>query len=139
MVSSQILFTFQRLKVWVIQTQRICLLCNTNDESRVNIFFNFPYPKTILLYLAETLNHSFWKLSNIPMPTLNSPDVKVEDLTQVCQKFMHHSHPWAVRKEQKAQATHLGSIIFILYLYFVIRAIPCQILMKKINFTKKIY
>lgn len=76
-----------------------CLLCSAKDESRSHFFFNCLYSISLLLPLAELLNHSFWKITNSPLLTLTYLDIrlgKLNQLTEACQKFTHHSPPWGL-------------------------------------------
>lgn len=84
--------TFVRLRVWGVQIPGTCFLCNSHDKSRSHLFFICPYSRAILLPLAEFLNHSFWKLQNMPILSLTSTDIRLGDLTEATPKFTHHYH-----------------------------------------------
>lgn len=46
-------YHLEELEECGIQTQKVCLLCNMQDESRAHLFFNSLYTRTILLSLTK--------------------------------------------------------------------------------------
>lgn len=46
--------------------------------------------------LSENLNHAFWKIQNMLIPTLIGPDITLGDLTEACQKLTNNSPPWGL-------------------------------------------
>lgn len=81
-------YNFSRSFTYTVQ---LYILHGVSEESSSHFFFNCPYNRFLIISLTEHLNFSFWKLLNIPILTQISPDIRMEDLTEVLQKFTHHS------------------------------------------------
>lgn len=90
-----------------INSQTICL-CQKVEKSVRHLFCNCEYTRKILSDIVP-LGHSFWKISNSPIPTTLHIDIRIGDLTEACQKFTHHSTCWgALEHIGQSILTHLA-------------------------------
>jgi len=52
------LHTRDRLKSWGFSIPAVCVLCNSGDESREHLFFNYPYSSAVWTYFTRCVGLS---------------------------------------------------------------------------------